>query len=199
MYGIYANIGGILMINVTIYSIHGSTMFHGKIHYKLPFSTISMAIFNSYFDITRGYPMIFPSYWDILNYHILYIIIYIYYPIIAYMDPMGMIFPSYPCLSKLPKIRPNGFTGFGESQWLAGIRQIHQWFGHDTHDAILFPRVMSEVFFFFSGKKTMSHLYHHYITYRITYVFAILITYNHCTVSHDELILRMINQLCLGS
>ena len=24
MYGIYANIGGILMVNVTIYSIHGS-------------------------------------------------------------------------------------------------------------------------------------------------------------------------------
>ena len=24
MYGIYANIGGILMVNVTVYSIHGS-------------------------------------------------------------------------------------------------------------------------------------------------------------------------------
>ena len=24
MYGIYANVGGILMVNVTIYSIHGS-------------------------------------------------------------------------------------------------------------------------------------------------------------------------------
>ena len=24
MYGVYANIGGILMVNVTIYSIHGS-------------------------------------------------------------------------------------------------------------------------------------------------------------------------------
>ena len=30
MYGIYANIGGILMVNVTIYSIHGSYGFHKK-------------------------------------------------------------------------------------------------------------------------------------------------------------------------
>ena len=34
-------------------------MFNGKIHYKSPFSmgksTISLAIFHSYFDITRGY------------------------------------------------------------------------------------------------------------------------------------------------
>ena len=29
MYGIYANIGGILMVNVTIYSIHGS---YGYLH-----------------------------------------------------------------------------------------------------------------------------------------------------------------------
>ena len=29
MYGIYANIGGILMVNVTIYSIHGSVMGKG--------------------------------------------------------------------------------------------------------------------------------------------------------------------------
>ena len=33
MYGIYANIGGIMMVNVTIYSIHGS---YG-IYYKLFF------------------------------------------------------------------------------------------------------------------------------------------------------------------
>ena len=33
MYGIYANIGGILMVNVTIYSIHGS---YGV--QKIPFS-----------------------------------------------------------------------------------------------------------------------------------------------------------------
>ena len=34
--------------------------FHGKIHYKWPFSwenPLLMVIFNSYFDITRGYPM----------------------------------------------------------------------------------------------------------------------------------------------
>ena len=30
MYGIYVNIGGILMVNVTIYSIHGSYGKHGK-------------------------------------------------------------------------------------------------------------------------------------------------------------------------
>jgi hypothetical protein len=29
MYGIYANIGGILMVNVTIYSIHGSYGYWG--------------------------------------------------------------------------------------------------------------------------------------------------------------------------
>ena len=28
MYGIYANIWGILMVNVTIYSIHGSYVYH---------------------------------------------------------------------------------------------------------------------------------------------------------------------------
>jgi hypothetical protein len=54
MYGIYANIGGILMVNVTIYTIHGSygiihaeflqhqlwkiTIFNGKTHYKWQFS-----------------------------------------------------------------------------------------------------------------------------------------------------------------
>ena len=32
MYGIYANIGGILMVNVTIYSIHGSYGFGRRIH-----------------------------------------------------------------------------------------------------------------------------------------------------------------------
>jgi len=32
MYGIYANIGGILMVNVTIYSIHGSCGFYGTIN-----------------------------------------------------------------------------------------------------------------------------------------------------------------------
>ena len=32
MYGIYANIGGILMVNVTIYSIHGSYGFYGTIN-----------------------------------------------------------------------------------------------------------------------------------------------------------------------
>ena len=31
MYGIYANIGGILMVNVTIYSIHGSYGYTGII------------------------------------------------------------------------------------------------------------------------------------------------------------------------
>jgi hypothetical protein len=30
MYGIYANIGGILMLNVTIYSIHGSYGYIGN-------------------------------------------------------------------------------------------------------------------------------------------------------------------------
>ena len=33
MYGVYTNIGGILMVNVTIYSIHGSygmETIHGK-------------------------------------------------------------------------------------------------------------------------------------------------------------------------
>jgi hypothetical protein len=40
MYGIYANIGGILMVNVTIYSIHGSygykAIFCGDIHLHRP-------------------------------------------------------------------------------------------------------------------------------------------------------------------
>ena len=31
MYGIYANIGGILMLNVTIYSIHGSYGYIGNV------------------------------------------------------------------------------------------------------------------------------------------------------------------------
>ena len=31
MYGIYANIGGILMVNVTIYSIHGSYGLYDRI------------------------------------------------------------------------------------------------------------------------------------------------------------------------
>ena len=35
MYGIYANIGGILMVNVTIYSIHGS---YGSTHNNSPIS-----------------------------------------------------------------------------------------------------------------------------------------------------------------
>ena len=30
MYGIYTNIGGILMVNVTIYSIHGSYGYAGR-------------------------------------------------------------------------------------------------------------------------------------------------------------------------
>ena len=35
MYGIYANIGGILMVNVTIYSIHGSYGRGYNIFYRL--------------------------------------------------------------------------------------------------------------------------------------------------------------------
>ena len=41
MYGIYANIGGILMVNVTIYGIHGS---YGK--YVSPKSKISSPGFD---------------------------------------------------------------------------------------------------------------------------------------------------------
>ena len=38
MYGIYANIGGILMVNVAIYSIHGSYGFGDCIHHQRVFS-----------------------------------------------------------------------------------------------------------------------------------------------------------------
>ena len=34
MYGIYANIGGILMVHVTIYSIHGSYGYGSKYFFK---------------------------------------------------------------------------------------------------------------------------------------------------------------------
>ena len=38
MYGIYANIGGILMVNVTIYSIHGS--------YGIYYSIVTLHIYR---------------------------------------------------------------------------------------------------------------------------------------------------------
>jgi len=40
MYGTYANIGGVLMVNVTIYSIHGS---YGICHFA-PFSAVSCGV-----------------------------------------------------------------------------------------------------------------------------------------------------------
>ena len=46
MYGIYANIGGILMVNVTIYSIHGSYGFIRILYtnYRLQICYVSIKI-----------------------------------------------------------------------------------------------------------------------------------------------------------
>ena len=41
MYGIYANIGGILMVNVTIYSIHGSYALYTYIYIYILYPVIS--------------------------------------------------------------------------------------------------------------------------------------------------------------
>ena len=40
MYGIYSNIGGILMVNVTIYTIHGS-------YGKMPFHTFHIRVVHT--------------------------------------------------------------------------------------------------------------------------------------------------------
>ena len=42
MYGIYANIWGILMVNVTIYTIHGSYGIWFRIHWTIGFQLISI-------------------------------------------------------------------------------------------------------------------------------------------------------------
>ena len=76
MYGIYANIGGILMVNVTIYSIHGSYgsgkqpqfamenhhAIHGKIHY---FDWAIFKFANCYqrVCVKGNYKFINPSEW----------------------------------------------------------------------------------------------------------------------------------------
>ena len=46
MYGIYANIWGILMVNVTIYSIHGSYGIHdnGQLYIEIPTWQLLMKI-----------------------------------------------------------------------------------------------------------------------------------------------------------
>ena len=48
MYGIYANIGGILMVNVTIYSIHGSYVYICRFSDIIPRSPSNITVSNRF-------------------------------------------------------------------------------------------------------------------------------------------------------
>ena len=58
MYGIYANIGGISMVNVTIYSIHGSYGLFTIIYYHLLSFTI---IYHDYNPVNVNPGLINPA------------------------------------------------------------------------------------------------------------------------------------------
>ena len=59
MYGIYANIGGVLMVNVTIYSIHGS--------YGYVYTTYNMLIYCKNYAFHQQAPTLRQSHVAIQN------------------------------------------------------------------------------------------------------------------------------------